>query len=166
MTPRPRNTRGSGSRLGAVWPPMAMLLLLAVLVGGCSPGSTGGGQTAATPTPSPTATNPCADVAALEASINSLGQVDVAQVGTEGLKTAVQDVRAKLKALADSAGSQLGPELAHFQSVLGALGSTLSGVTDTSSLKAALPAIRQNLTEVRTTGQTLVAQTKSTFSCP
>src|SRR4051794_13036800 len=91
--------------------PMVVLVVVAVLAGGCSSGSSpGDGQTAATPTPTPAASAVCADVVALQSSLNALRQIEVTKVGSNGLKAAVQDVGAKAQALERSAGSQLGPE--------------------------------------------------------
>lgn len=123
---------------------LAVLSLVSFLVAACG-GGNGGSSGGATTT---TISAVCADAAALEASVTNLKQLDIAKVGTNGLKAALQDTQAKLQAFAASAAAQWQPQIAGLQSSLNNLQSAAAGLGQQPS-RAAVQSVESAISGVQ-----------------
>jgi hypothetical protein len=137
----------------------AVALLLALA--GCSDDST---STTSSSTPaSATESAGCADVAALQTSLESLKDVNVQQDGAEALNSAIADVKTDVDAAAASASNALQPEVEQVKTAFDGLQTAATGLTADNLVDKA-PAIVTALTQVES-ATTALASTVSQ-SCP
>jgi hypothetical protein len=131
---------------------VAAAALLAAACSGEGGGSTGASTTvAASPTTvaSPTTRlRDCADTAALEAAVTALRDVDLVQVGVDGLRAALADVADELEVLAAGARAEWSPEIAELRGAVDALVTTVTGLDDDATRGANLQAVRAALDRV------------------
>lgn len=104
----------------------------------------------------------CSAYAALKASVQHLASLNVLAVGTNGLTAAVDDVKQKTSALAESAGV-FAPQANALTTAIDQLQSTLRTVPS-NGLRDALPTIGSQITAVVTAGQQLASAV--TTACP
>lgn len=119
----------------------------------------GGGEESGATTTSTTSTSTssvCPAASDLEAAVQQLGDVDVAEDGTDALRSATDDVGAALQDLGDAASSQFGDDLTAAQSTFDALREAVSSVDEAGSIQAAAQSVRQPLSDFTTATETLV----------
>ena len=150
----------SGPLLVAPTLAVVTMLLLAVA---CS--SDGSGTDSSTPaaTSASAAVDGCAELAALETSLEALSNVEPLQDGLNALESALADSKTKLTAAASAASETLRPSVEDVQTAIDQLQSALQGVTS-SDLAASATAIGTALAGVGSAATNL----KSTLSqdCP
>ena len=153
--------------------PLGRALGAVLLVGGlswgmvaCGDDSSSGAGTAATPTDTatatPTASPECADLAALEDSLNALADVDVKRDGVEALTTAIAQVKTDLATAQSSVSDALKPEVQAVASAFDALTTAASGLT-TDNLVDKAPAIATALDRLSTAVTDLVSAVTQTW---
>jgi len=156
-----RTSARSGPLLVAPTLAVVTMLLLAVA---CS-GSDGSGTDSSTPAATSTsaAVDGCAELAALETSLEALSSIEPLQDGLNALESAVADSKTKLTAAASAVSEALRPAVEDVQTTFDQLQSALQGVTS-SSLAASATAIGTALADVGSAATNL----KSTLSqdCP
>lgn len=105
----------------------------------------------------------CDDVAALEAAVEALGEVDLKAGGTDALTAAIGNVKTSAEALRASASTELASSVEALTTKLGALQTAVSQLgQDTSA--AALVAVGTAVKDLVTAAQALETQFKNT--CP
>jgi hypothetical protein len=127
-------------------------LLLVLAAPACGSGDDSGGDSGNPATPQPatataqaapsqdaSAAAVCAARGQLESSVASLRGIDLATAGADGLKTAVQQVRQDLDTVGGAASAAYQPTIAALRASVATLSSTVSGLTDRESVKAARP---------------------------
>jgi len=156
-----RTSSRSGPLLVAPTLAVVTMLLLAVA---CS-SSDGSGTDSSTPaaTSASAAVDGCAELAALETSLEALSNVEPLQDGLNALESALADSKTKLTAAASAASETLRPSVEDVQTAIDQLQSALQGVTS-SDLAASATAIGTALAGVGSAATNL----KSTLSqdCP
>jgi hypothetical protein len=142
----------------------ARLLLLAIVCFAAACGSSGddtGGATPATTTAASgttaTASQACADAAALKASMAELDQLDPPSAGKAGIQAALDKVQANLASLRGSATGQWGSQLTELNGAVGGLKTTVAGISG-DSLASDLPTIVSNLQRIDTAWTALQQQ--------
>lgn len=118
--------------------------------------------TAPSTTPSSTPAS-CSNVAALQASLQHLGTLNVVQQGTQSLTAALQDVSTNLHNLANAAGAALRPQIDALQTSLNQLQTAVKGFANQPSAGAAA-AVSTAVKNVKTAGQNLTAKVQA--GCP
>lgn len=138
-----------------VVPVVLIALVAAACGGGASPtpiASEAPGTAAPTVTPAP-AESPasaaiCEDAAAFRASVTALTGLRLVEVGTNGVRAAVDEVKASAEALLVSGRDLVGPPLTELLAGVTALQATLTGLGDQPSLGAGLVAVRTSIAQV------------------
>lgn len=139
-----------------------------VMLAGAGCSSSSKSSSSPSPTPAaPTATTQgtaqfCSDYDALKESLQKLASLNVVAVGTDGLKTAVDDVKQKASALSDSAGV-FKPQVTALNTAIDNLRTTVQGLSG-GGLASSLPKLGQQIAAVGTAGQQLGSAVKS--ACP
>jgi hypothetical protein len=140
----------------------AMVCLVAAACGG-SGDNTGGAAPASTTTTTAasgttaTASQACADAAALKASVDELDQIDPQTAGKAGIEAALEKLRTNLAALKTSARSQWGSQVTELDGAVEALKTTIAGV-DGNNLLSVLPTIVSDLKRIDTAWTALQQQ--------
>ena len=145
---------------------MATLALLCALTSCSTSPTTQPPAPAATSAPAgtaPTESTACTDAMALASSLEALGKLDVAQDGLPAIRTAVADVKAKLKTAEASARAEFGPSLAQVQTAFAGVQAATSGLTP-DNRKEKAPQIAAALRQLRSA--TAALSSKLTQDCP
>lgn len=143
----------------------ATAVAIALLCAACTSSSktTSSPSTPASPTSTTQGTAEfCSAYEALKASVQNLASLNVVAVGTNGLKAAVDDVKQKAAALAESAGV-FAPQVNAVTTAIAQLESTLRNLPS-SGLRGALPTISSQITAVITASRQLASAV--TTACP
>src|SRR5215475_6110714 len=82
----------------------------------------------ATSTPATSAAAVCSDYEALQRSLNNLASLNVMSVGTNGLKTALDDVTSKASALASSSQQEFAPQIDALKKAVSDLSNTIKNL--------------------------------------
>jgi hypothetical protein len=159
------------TRLRLLVPLLAVSVALAACGGAASPtpDATDTPATAA-PTASPVpaeSSGPgaiCDDAAAFRASVAALSELRLVEVGTNGVREAVDEVRSSGEALLASGRDLVGPPVAELLAAVTALQATLTGLGDQPSLGAGLVAVRAAIAEIRSAADDVEAALRT--SCP
>lgn len=106
----------------------------------------------------------CEDAAAFRASLETLTGLRLIEVGTSGVKAAVDDVKTSAEALLVSGRELVGPPLTDLLASVTALQATLAGLGDQPSLGAGLAAVRTAIAEIRAAADEVEATLGA--SCP
>jgi hypothetical protein len=152
------------SRLGSTVLCLAAVVLLVSCGGSSDPG--GASATASSSAQAETtaaAAAGCADVAALESSVQALTGVEPLQDGLTGLEAAVADTKTALDTAVASATAELQPAVEDVRTQFAAVQTAASGVT-TDNIKQKAPAIGAALRSLGT-ATTALASTL-TQECP
>jgi hypothetical protein len=80
----------------------------------------------------------CAAAAQYQDAANAIVNLDATQVGTDGVKKALQDLETAAKNLAAAAQEQFGPQVAELNTAVASLRATIAGLTDQDSLSTNL----------------------------
>lgn len=155
--------------------PLAPLLVAIAVVAAACGGAASPSPTAspAPATPAPTASEApaesavpavCEDAAAFRASIATLTGLRLVEVGTSGVRAAVDDVKTSAEALLVSGRDLIGPPVTNLLAAVSALQATLTGLGDQPSLGAGLTAVRTAIAEIRSAADEVEAVLET--SCP
>jgi hypothetical protein len=137
--------------------------MICVVVAACggSDDNTSGAAPAATTTAASgttaTASQACADAAALKASMAELDQLDPPTAGKAGIQAALDKVSTNLAALRGSATGQWGSQLTELDGAVEALKTTIAGITS-DNLASELPTIVSDLKGIDTAWTALQQQ--------
>ncbi len=159
------------ARLRLLGPTLALALVTAACGGAASPtpAASDAPETAA-PTASaapaelsaPAAI--CEDAAAFRTSLETLSGLRLVEVGTSGVRAAVDDVKTSAEALLVSSKDLIGPPVTNLLAAVTALQATLTGLGDQPSLGAGLVAVRAAIAEIRAAADEVEATLET--SCP
>jgi hypothetical protein len=143
-------------------------LAAVVLLVSCGGSSDSGGASATANSSAPAETTAaaaagCADVAALESSVQALTDVEPLQDGFTALEAAVADTKTALDAAVASATAELQPAVEDVKTQFAAVQTAASGVT-TDNIKQKAPAISAALRSLGTA--TTALATTLTQECP
>jgi hypothetical protein len=132
----------------------AALVVSATLLAGCGGGSSGaGGQATATSTAGGEPAY-CASLNQLEQSVALLKPGNLAANGTNGLKSAVSQVKTDATAVVDDAKAAFADQTAALRTAVDALGASVEGLAS-SPTRAQLAAIPEQMTAVITAAKSL-----------
>jgi hypothetical protein len=159
------------TRLRLLGPILAVALVAAACGGAASPTPV---VTDAPATAAPTASTApaessapeavCEDAAAFRASLEALTSLRLVEVGTSGVRAAVDDVKTSAEALLVSSRDLIGPPVTNLLAAVTALQATLTGLGDQPSLGAGLVAVRAAIAEIRSAADEVEAALET--SCP
>jgi hypothetical protein len=139
---------------------LARLAVVAVfgfaVIAGCGGGGTSAPPAAVTPTastPAPSTSTTysaalCSAAAEFQTAANAIVPLDATKVGTEGVKTALQNLETAARNLATAAKDQFGPQVDALEQSLASLRTTISGLSDQTSLSAKLGAVTASVSGV------------------
>lgn len=152
-------------------PVLAVALVAAACGGGASPTpvasdtpATAAPTASAAPAESTAPAALCEDAAAFRASLATLTGLRLVEVGTSGVKAAVDDVKASAEALLVSGKELIGPPVTNLLAAVTALQATLTGLGDQPTLGAGLVAVRTAIAEIRAAADDVEAVLGT--SCP
>ena len=164
------NTRRPGLR-GRILARWAMAAVLAcVAVAGCA---SGGAPAPAAPAPTTPATAAppatysatlCTAATEFQTAANAIVQLDATKVGTEGVKTALQNLGSAGRNLVAAAKEQFGPEVANLSQAIDTLQSTAAGLSDQNSLSAKLGALTASVSGVEQAAKPIMDSIRT--GCP
>lgn len=103
----------------------------------------------------------CDNIDSLDASIQALKDVNVIQDGTDALKSSVEDLKDRLKAVADSATDVLRPDVDAIGSALDSIQASIQKVTDGAPIVDEAVNISTGLVELKQAGEGLVETARS-----
>jgi Zn-dependent oligopeptidase len=128
---------------------------------GSSGNDSSGGAAATTTTAASgttaTASQACADAAALKASVAEFDQFDPSNAGKAEIQAALEKVTTNLAALKTSANSQWSSQIAELDTAVQALKTTIAGV-NSDNLLSAVPTIVSDLKRIDTAWTALQQQ--------
>jgi hypothetical protein len=164
------NTRRPGPRslMLAGWATAAVLTCVAVV--GCAPG--GAPPPAAPPATTPATAAPpatysaslCAAAAQFQTAANAIVQLDATKVGTEGVKSALQNLGSAGRNLANEAKQQFGPQVDSLNQAIETLQVTTAGLSDQNSLSAKLGALTASVSGVEQAAKPIMDSIRA--GCP
>jgi hypothetical protein len=145
-------------------PVRLLLLAMVCFVAACGgSGDDSGGAAPATTTTTAAsgttaaASQACADAAALKASMAELDGIDPPSAGKAGIQAALDKVQANLASLRGSATGQWGSQLTELDGTVGALKTTIAGISG-DSLASDLPTVLSDLQRIDTAWTALQQQ--------
>jgi hypothetical protein len=143
---------------------LLLLAIICLVVAACGgSGDDSGGAAPATTTTTAAsgttaaASQACADAAALKASMAELDQIDPPSAGKAGIQAALDKVQANLASLRGSATGQWGSQLTELDGAVGALKTTIAGISG-DSLASDLPTVLGDLQRLDTAWTALQQQ--------
>jgi len=134
-----------GRRVAAV-----CTVALMAIAAGC--GSSGGGSSSDTKL--------CDSIDSLKTSLQDLKNVDLAKNGTEGLKSAIQDVQENVQATTKAAKSEFAPQVDALETAVKQLGDALANVVANG-----VAPVRTGLESVQSAGQKLQQSVQDAKGC-
>ena len=129
----------------------AASILLMCSVAGCgntTPAPPGTGVPGAVTTPASHTDVLCESLRQLGSDVHALLTIDVVLVGANGLDAAVHEVYEQLRVVAQNADSTYASHLRALHTELDDLSDTIVSLTNTDSIRAALPPLASGLTAV------------------
>ncbi len=106
----------------------------------------------------------CVDAAAFRASVETLTNLKLAQVGTAGLKTALDAVQTSAQALLSSGKDLVGPPITDLLTAVQGLQTTIAGLGDQPTLGAKLVSVQGSIAQIKTAAANV--DTALGASCP
>lgn len=159
------------ARLRLLGPVLAVAFVAAACGGGASPTlaptaapATAAPTASATPAESSAPAAICEDAAAFRTSLETLTGLRLVEVGTSGVRAAVDDVKTSAEALLVSGKDLIGPPVTNLLAAVTGLQATLTGLGDQPSLGAGLVAVRAAIAEIRSAADDVEAALET--SCP
>lgn len=98
----------------------------------------------------------CSAARQFQTAANALVQLDATKVGTEGVKTALQDLVDSARNLGTAAGAQFGPQVDALQQALVSLQATVASIGDQQTLSAKLGALTASVGQVEAEAKPIV----------
>ena len=145
-----------------------MAALGCVVLAGCaSQSATAPPPAVSTPTPTtvaPLSPELCSAAADYQTAANAIITLNATQVGTDGVKKALQDLETAANNLAAAAQQQFGPQAQELQSAIASLKGTLAGLSDQDSLSTNLGKIAASVGAVEQAAKPIVDSVRS--GCP
>jgi hypothetical protein len=141
-----------------------------VILGGCASQSSAPPPPpppVSTPAPAtPTALSPelCAAAAEYQQASNAIVDLNATEVGTEGVKKALQDLETAASNLITAARDQFGPQVAELERAVASLRGTIAGLSDQDSLSTNLGKIAASVSVVEQAAQPIADSVRS--GCP
>ena len=140
-----------------------------VVLAGC------GSQSATAPPPAvstpaaPTSAAPlsaelCSAAAEYQTAANAIVTLDASQVGTDGVKKALQDLETAAKNLGAAAQEQFGPQVTELERAIASLRGTIAGLSDQDSLSTNLGKIAASVAGVEQAAKPIMDSVRS--GCP
>ena len=120
-------------------------------------------------TPAPTSAAPlspelCSAAAQYQTAANAILTLDATQVGTDGVKKALQDLETAAKNLGVAAHEQFGPQVTELERAIASLRGTIAGLSDQDSLSTNLGRIAASVGVVEQAAKPIVDSVRS--GCP
>ena len=120
-------------------------------------------------TPAPTSAAPlspelCSAAAQYQTAANAILTLDATQVGTDGVKKALQDLETAAKNLGAAAQEQFGPQVTELEKAIASLRGTIAGLSDQDSLSTNLGRIAASVGVVEQAAKPIVDSVRS--GCP
>ncbi|QJY45864.1 hypothetical protein [Pseudonocardia broussonetiae] len=108
--------------------------------------------------PAPPAYSPelCSAATQFQTAANALVQLDATEVGTEGVKAALQDLADAGRNLATAARTQFGPQVDALEQAVDSLQATVASIGDQASLSAKLGALTASVAQVEAAAKPIV----------
>jgi hypothetical protein len=139
-----------------------------VVLAGCA------SQSATTPSPPPVSTPApttataaplsaelCSAAAEYQTAANAIVTLDATQVGTDGVKKALQDLETAANNLGAAAKEQFGPQVAELERAIGSLKGTIAGLSDQDSVSTNLGKIAASVGVVEQTAKPIMDSVRS-----
>ena len=120
-------------------------------------------------TPGPTSAAPlsaelCSAAAEYQTAANAIVTLDASQVGSDGVKKALQDLETAAKNLGAAAKEQFGPQVTELEKAIASLRGTIAGLSDQDSLSTNLGRIAASVGVVEQAAKPIVDSVRS--GCP
>ena len=106
----------------------------------------------------------CSAAAEYQTAANAIMTLDASQVGTEGVKKALQDLGTAAKNLGAAAQQQFGPQVADLERAIASLRGTIAGLSDQDSLSTNLGKIAASVGAVEQAAKPIMDSVRS--GCP
>jgi hypothetical protein len=154
----------------STWAPRILAATVGCLVlVGCASQSSAPPASPPSPTVTPTASATysaelCSAAAEFQTAANAIVELDASQVGTDGVKKALQDLETAGTNLIAAAEAQFGPQAAELKMAVASLRGTIAGLTDQDSLSTNLGKIAASVGVVEQAAQPIVESVRT--GCP
>jgi len=147
---------------------LAAVLGCVVLAGCASQSATAPPPAVSTPA-APTSAPPlsaelCSAAAEYQTAANAIVTLDASQVGTDGVKQALQNLETAAKNLGAAAKEQFGPQVTELEKAIASLRGTIAGLSDQDSLSTNLGRIAASVGVVEQAAKPIVDSVRS--GCP
>jgi hypothetical protein len=106
----------------------------------------------------------CSAAAEYQTAANALVQLDAKQVGTDGVKAALQDLQTATSNLAAAAQDQFEPQVAELEKAVASLRGTIAALSDQDSLSTNLGKIAASVGVVEQAAKPIVDSVRT--GCP
>jgi hypothetical protein len=106
----------------------------------------------------------CSAATEFQTAANAIVTLDATQVGSDGVKKALQNLQNAATELRSAAQEQFGPQGAELERAVGALRGTIAGLTDQDSLSANLGKIAASVGVVEQAAKPIVDSVRT--GCP
>jgi hypothetical protein len=116
------------------------------------------------PTPATYSAELCSAAAEFQTAANAIVTLNATQVGSDGVKKALQDLETAASNLRAAAQEQFGPQGAELEKAVGALKGTIAGLTDQDSLSTNLGKIAASVAVVEQAAKPIVDSVR--VGCP
>jgi hypothetical protein len=116
------------------------------------------------PTPATYSAELCSAAAEFQTAANAIVTLNATQVGSDGVKKALQDLETAASNLRAAAQDQFGPQAAELERAVGALKGTIAGLTDQDSLSTNLGKIAASVGVVEQAAKPIVDSVRA--GCP
>ena len=147
---------------------VAAALGCVVLAGCASQSATAPPPAVSTPaaptTAAPLSSELCSAAAEYQTAANAIVTLDASQVGTDGVKKALQDLETAAKNLGAAAQEQFGPQVAELERAIASLRGTIAGLSDQDSLSTNLGKIAASVGVVEQAAKPIMDSVRS--GCP
>ena len=121
-------------------------------------------STPAAPTTAPLSSELCSAAAEYQTAANAIVTLDASQVGSDGVKKALQDLETAAKNLGAAAQDQFGPQVTELERAIASLRGTIAGLSDQDSLSTNLGKIAASVGVVEQAAKPIVDSVRS--GCP
>ena len=123
-----------------------------------------GRSTQAPASAAPLSAELCSAAAEYQTAANAIVALDATQVGTDGVKKALQDLETAANNLQDAAQDQFGPEVAELEKAVASLRGTIAGLSDQESLSTNLGKIAASVAVVEQAAKPIMDSVRT--GCP
>ena len=121
-------------------------------------------STPAAPTTAPLSAELCSAAAEYQTAANAIVTLNASQVGSDGVKKALQDLETAAKNLGAAAQEQFGPQVTELERAIASLRGTIAGLSDQDSLSTNLGKIAASVGVVEQAAKPIMDSVRS--GCP